>query len=187
MRKLVVLCGCTLLPGCASARSPAEVGSRTETLTAISLATGETAEVRITRDEFISRAIIAAPRSAVWQALPDAFTDVGLPAPGVDPARWAAAVQQHDVRQRLGREPLSVFLDCGSSPAGANANLHRVRMDLHATLEAVDAGSTRVSFRLGAVARTTEGTSTSPVLCGTRGELERRIAAALQRRAGSAP
>jgi hypothetical protein len=179
-----VCAGCTAAPTSSGSVEPA--GSAPHT-TAIGLPTGETAEVRLTRDDYVSRADIAAPRSVVWQALPDAFTDVGLPERAVDAARWLVAVQEHTIRQRLGRDALSVFLDCGTSPAGANANVHRIRLDVVAALDPVGASATRVSIRVSAVARTTEGTSMAPVQCSSSGELERRIVRALERRVPPEP
>jgi hypothetical protein len=140
--------------------------------------------ITLVRDAYVARGRLPAPRRAVFAAIPEAFADVGLPLPLMDQARWTGAVQEHRVSQRLGRERLSRFFDCGQNIGGANADTRRLLLSVYVLVQPTDAqGETPIQIRVDAVAHTTEGTGAAPITCSSQGVLEQAIATALQLRA----
>jgi hypothetical protein len=150
---------------------------------AVSYSESDARGVHITRDRQVSRAEIAASRAQVWNAVPDAFTAMGLPLPMLDHARGIAATQNFRTSATLGRDRLSTFFDCGSGPAGRYADLRRLVIEVFVAVPPSTAATTRVELRASAVSHPTEGASGSATECSSLGILEERLARALQLRA----
>lgn len=137
------------------------------------------ARVIITREDFVSRAELLAPRAEAWEAVPTAFEEVGLPRPAMDRAAWAARIRGHLVRRRLGEERLSAYLDCGRDIGGEYADRHSVRLDVTMELRESGPEGTMVLTRVEATGQRTDGTG-GTVRCNSRGTLEERLITTLQ-------
>jgi hypothetical protein len=173
------------VPGCAAAeRSDGGGFDRSPTRETVLFTTpdGETRNLMITRENLVSRATVLAPRRIVWNALPDAFSDVGLPLPGLDSGRGMAGVQSHRILFRLGQERLSRFFDCGMGPTGLNADQRALRVSVFVAVLQELEGATPVEVRAEAVSQSTEGASTQVMSCSSSGVLEQRLTTALQLR-----
>lgn len=149
----------------------------------VTMPDGETRGVVMTRERLSTRADIAAPRQSVWNSLPDAYTDAGLPLPALDNAQGLAAVQNHRLMFRLGDDRLSRFFDCGTGPTGLNADQRALRVNVLIAVLREQEGVTPVEIRAEAAAQSTEGASAPVVNCSSSGLLEQRIARSLQLRA----
>lgn len=176
---IVVAAGLT---ACA-ARSPNE-GRPREDVVRVSAHDGRSVVVPLIHEDFVTGGVVKAPREQLWPLLPLVYEELGLPAPARDQSIWTVAVQNHTLTRRLGSERLSELINCGSGLTGANADTHRIRLSVRTWLEPAAEG-TEVRTRVEAHASSVEGLANS-FHCSSRGELEMRIAAALQvRSAGS--
>jgi hypothetical protein len=185
MRSFLIASAIVLPVACASAPpEPTLEGPTGEYNINVVYADADSRGVTITRDSYVSRARIMASRQAAFNALPEAFTDLGLPLPLMDRGRWTVAVQQFRSPRRLGDERLSRYFDCGSTIAGLNADVRRLELSVYALVQPTDEqGTTTVQIRADAVAHTTEGSGAPPITCTSSGLLESRLAKALQLRA----
>ena len=183
---LLVAASMAGLAGCAA--NPQETILPLPREDVVRVPTGDaTADVRIQRQDFISRAELNAPRAMVWEVLPAVFTEIGLPQPIMDRTQWLALVDNHALIRRLGKEALSRLLLCGSGMSGENADTRRVRLTVRTLLESTTAERTVVLTRVEALAHALDGTSTAPAECTSRGTLEAMIANGLRSRVAGAP
>ncbi len=182
MRKTIwPVVAAAMLAGCAGRAADGDI--RTPAERTISISTADNAvntDIRMTRDEYLARAALLAPREAVWAVVTDVFAEVGLPAPRLDDARWTATVENHVVRRRLGGQRLSRYLECGSGMTGAYADERRLYLNVTVQLqEGETADETTVVTRVTATAEQPSGVS-GTMSCSSRGSLERTLANALQ-------
>jgi hypothetical protein len=184
MRRIITASTAAILSACATAGSDTTLERpATDHNVNVTYVDADSRGITLQRDAYVSRARIVAQRRAVFAAIPDAFTDVGLPLPLMDQPRWTGAVQEHRVSQRLGRDRLSRFFDCGHN-IGANADTRRVLLSVYVLVQPTDdAGGTPIQIRIDAIAQTTEGTGAAPITCTSQGVLEQAIANAMQLRA----
>ncbi len=182
MQKLGFL-GLVLITAGACASNPSERDVRSTSPDVVSVSTSNNsvnANLHLRRDDFLAHQEVAASREEVWSAVGAAFDRVGLPAPTLDSGQWTATLENHVVQRRLGGQSLSSLLECGRGFTGANANTHRIHLDVTLQLvSAEDPSLTNVYTRIEAIAENPSGT-TDDVACTTRGVLEREIGHALQ-------
>src|SRR5262252_5823348 len=71
----------------------------------------------------------------VWRVLPFVFDSLGIPIASMDPAKRTLGNEGFRVRARLKGQPLSKFIDCGSSTQiGPNADNYDVALILTAAV-----------------------------------------------------
>jgi hypothetical protein len=175
----------SILAGCAGGTPPSPLSSSRPGETTVSVETPtQRAETIIRNDDFVAITELDVPRSTAWRHLREVWMGVGLPEPTVDERAFTLAVVNHSTARRLGGTPLSTYLSCGRSMTGWNADTHRIRLTVHTLLEPVGTSRTRLHTRVDATAMSTEGASTSPVLCTSRGALEALIARRVAERLG---
>lgn len=80
------------------------------------------------------------------------------------------------IMRRLAGDPLSRFLNCGSTMTGASADSYRISSALLAILDPLPANRTRLRIAFAAGARDMSGPSTEPVSCGSSGLFEHKVA-----------
>lgn len=114
---------------------------------------------------------------AVWRAMPRTFHEIGLRGAGVlDASRRVFGYPNAVIPRSVANARLSAFLQCGQTPGGPNADVHRVTGSvLTAVRPAAEAGRSVVEVTVEAVARPRE-VSGNPVRCSSNGRLERLIA-----------
>lgn len=142
---------------------------------------GVVADLNIQRPDYVGSFVVPEPRDRLWPLLSAVYRELGLPAPGVDESTWTAEVANHNVTRRLGNTRLSLLVDCGSNMTGQLADTHRIRLAVRTWLVPAGGDSTEVHTRVDALASSMELSGT--FTCFSRGELERRIANALEARA----
>ena len=96
--------------------------------------TGENGTVAVT---------MGAPLQAVWRALPLAFDSTGVQLTLIDPKKHLMANEGFKVRQKLGKERLSTFFECGTTQVGPNADSYELYVTVHTYLEPLKGDSTR--------------------------------------------
>jgi hypothetical protein len=137
--------------------------------------TGSGTEIRYDRETHIEEGAVLADFSKVWQALPRAFSDLRVPIGEVDPVAHTVRSGFFKAPGQMATKQLSDFLDCGHSLTGPRVRLWEVSMDVLAAVRSDGEGKSRVATTITASARPRDGTSTSPVPCNSKGELERLI------------
>lgn len=173
----MIVCVLILVLAACAARAPNESRPR-EDLVRVGGHDGRSVVVPLIHDDFVTGGIVEAPPETLWPLLPVVYQELGLPVPATDRSTWTVAVQNHTVTRRLGSARLSTLLECGSGLTGAHADTHRIRLSVRTWLEPVAEGSA-VRSRVEAQASSLEGLANS-FHCSSRGEIEMRIAVALQ-------
>ena len=166
----LVACGCASSGGVAGRAEPiaqgisVSTGSSTSRLTVGSSGGPNTNKLEYSADQ-------------VWKVLPAAFDSVNVPVNHVDPRNKTIGNNGFKIRQRLGKTPLSRYIDCGQTQIGSNADSYEVYITL--MIQAVPDGSgTRLVTTFEASARPiafSQGYSR----CSSRGALESRLLEAI--------
>ncbi|MDA1082575.1 MAG: hypothetical protein O2973_13070 [Gemmatimonadetes bacterium] len=113
----------------------------------------------------------------IWRILPAAFDSVSVPVTHVDPASKTIGNSGFKTRLRLGKTPLSRFIECGTTQIGPNADSYDVYMTLLVQVVPDGTGS-RLVTTFEASARPISF-SQSYSRCSSRGTLESRLLAAI--------
>jgi len=180
--RVFVAAGLAALTGCTSTKQESTIVPVPRE-DVVRVQTGDaTADVRLQREDFISKAELPAARAAVWEAIPEVYAEVGLPQPLMDRGKWTAAVQNHVVMRLLNKQQVSRFLSCGSGMSGEHADTRRIRLTVRTMLETPSPERTAALTRVEATAYALDGTSTAPAECSSRGLLEQMIREGLRRR-----
>lgn len=173
MRTIVALF-CTLLTGCASATSGTAAPER-ETMRV----TGA-GNLRMTAIDQTSDVRIDFPVGKVWHALPAAFEQLGIPITEADDATHTIANGGLKIRRELGKVSLSRYIDCGTTQIGENADSYDVYLTITVHVDEVPTSGLSVM-------RTTFEAMARPIAfsrdyarCSSKGELEKRITAAVK-------
>jgi hypothetical protein len=141
---------------------------------------GVVADFNIQRPDYVGAFVVKDARDRLWSQLPAVYTELGLPAPVMDESIWTVEVRNHTATRRIGDIRMSQILDCGSDMTGQLADTHRIRLSVRTWLEPAGGENTEVRTRVDALASSMERSATFS--CSSRGELEARIAQALEER-----
>lgn len=115
----------------------------------------------------------------VWSVMPVVFDSLRIPIAKVDPAIHVIGNDGYKVRQRLGKAPLSRFIDCGQAQIGPNADSYDVILTVVSQLSAASATSTTVTTSVLASAKPityNQGYSQ----CSTKGAIETQVLSVLR-------
>lgn len=155
--------------GCASAVTPTQ---RTET----TYIPGANGAFSVTGENGSLSATIGAPLQAVWRMLPTAFDSVGLQLSLIDPKTHVMGNEGIRVRQKLGKERLSTYFECGTTQVGPNADSYEIFMTAMMNLEPVRGDSTRtkVTVTISGAAKPLQF-SQDYSRCTSKTALERRM------------
>ena len=128
MRCLMLLT-LVLLPACASSSSSTPKGPATQTINA-------GAAGSMTMAASASADVVRMPYAAdaVWRILPSVFDSVGITVTSIDQAGKTIGNPGFKIRQRLGKAPLSRYLDCGNTQIGPNADSYDVMLSVMSTV-----------------------------------------------------
>lgn len=174
------------LTGCATATDPArgpERVTRTTTMIATVDAAGvsKVTPITITSYAAASETQIARAPNAVFGVLAGVYQDLGIAIGTVDTPNRTTGNTQVRARGRLGRVPVSTYLDCGNTGLqGAAANAFPVRLSVLSYVTPEGEGGSRLRTIVEGVYTTAESSGT--VACSSTGELEGAIARAVQTR-----
>ena len=119
------------------------------------------------------------PADVAWSRLPAAYASFGLMIDAADPARQSLGTTRFRVRRYLHGEPVGVYLYCGRSAMGDNADTYDVEMRVRTTIESVGVDRTIIRTLVAAVAGQS-GAGQSTFRCASTRVLERRLAAFVQ-------
>jgi hypothetical protein len=165
----------TILAGCASS-SGALPDRDTRQTVQIS---GVSGKLNMSSSSSATTTTIAEPIELVWRALPKALDSLGVAVTTIDPARFLIGAEGVKVRQRLGKAPLSRYLDCGQTQIGPNADAYDVMLTVMVQLQKGVPGATNVSTSVEATAKPI-AYAQSASECSTKGTFEKALLAILQ-------
>lgn len=175
MRRMLLL-SLAILPACASSSSSSSTASeasvRPATQTIGSSSVG-TVTVSATATADVSHLPYSA--DAVWRILPSTYDSVGIPVTTLDHARKSIGNAGYKTRARLGKAPLSRYLDCGNTQIGPNADSYDVFLSVITTVTAEGANGSALVTIVDAQSRPityNQGYSR----CSSKGGIEIRIA-----------
>jgi hypothetical protein len=155
--------------GCASAVTPTQ---RVET----TYIPGMAGALSVSGDNGSVSATIGAPMQAVWRILPVAFDSVSVPLSLIDPKTHVMGNEGYKLRQKLGKERLSTYFECGTTQVGPNADSYEIYLKVLSNLEPVrgDSSRTRVTVTVSAAAKPLQF-SQDYSRCTSKTALERRL------------
>ena len=129
--------------------------------------------------------IVPAASARVWEALPAVLADLGLEINFREPDTRRIGACNQKARARLGKEPLSTYVDCGDNRGMPNADRYEVGLTVLVTVAPTTATTTMVYVFVLGVGLDGSGTASSRIWCFSRGALEERIRSALEQRSGA--
>jgi hypothetical protein len=116
-----------------------------------------------------------------WDVLPAAYAELGLGINFREPAAQRLGACYHKATARLGKEPISTYLDCGETRGAPNADRYEVAITALTTVRTRPDGKAALfTFLLGVGAD--GANSTNRRWCYSRGALEERIRTAVETR-----
>lgn len=107
------------------------------------------------------------------------FDSLGVAVSTVDQAQHVIGNDALKVRQRLGKAPLSRYLDCGQTQIGPNADSYDVVLTLLVHLQPNGVGSTTLLSTVEATAKPI-AYAQSASACSSKGALESRLTTLIQ-------
>jgi hypothetical protein len=81
-----------------------------------------------------------------WRVLPVAIDSVGVQSSLLDPKQYVMANEGSRIRQKLGKERLSTYFECGTTQVGPNADSYEVYMSVYTNLTPVKGDSSRTQM-----------------------------------------
>jgi hypothetical protein len=174
---LMALTACA--SGGASAPAVQTSGSTTRSAT-----TGIEGVGRVTINRTTEADVVSVPydADAVFRILPSLYDSLGVQVNTVDPAKKTVGNAGYKIRNRLGKIPLSMYLDCGgSTQIGPNADSYDVYLSVLTTVTSAGAGASKIGTLVEAQARpATYNQAYSP--CNSKGLFEQKLAQLITKR-----
>jgi len=165
------------LAGCASSSTTRGTPTSDETVRIVGA--GETIELRTSATVTASLDTILAPADQVWRALPAAYEALAIPVTHLDSATHVIANSGITVRRRLGKVPLTRYIDCGDSQGVPSAETYEIRLSVLTRLQAGATGTSIVATSVQATGRPVSLSGTD-VRCSSTRQLESRLVNALR-------
>lgn len=122
-----------------------------------------------------ARDTVEAPAHEVLAAVRQVYAQLRIPKPEVDSLHGIVSNARFVGSSSLAGQRMSTYFNCGTGPAGANADYWRLSIALATFVEPLADGRTRWGSGLAASARDMGGTGKDAVTCGSLGTLEGRI------------
>ena len=172
----VLLLSLALLPACASSSSTGSVASAPSSRPATrTISSPDVGSLTVTATATADVSHLPYTADAVWRILPSVFDSVGIPVTSIDPARKSIGNAGYKTRARLGKAPLSRYLECGTTQIGPNADSYDVFLSVMTIVSPEGANGATLSTLVDAQARpvmVNQGYSR----CSSKGSIEIRIA-----------
>jgi hypothetical protein len=121
-------------------------------------------------------ATMGAPMQSVWRVLPLAFDSTGIQLSLIDPKKHVMANEGFKIRQKLGKERLSEYFECGTTQVGPNADSYELYLTVYTYLEPIkdDSARTRMTVAITGAGKPLQF-SQDYSRCTSKTMLERRM------------
>ena len=174
--------GLILVCGCASASRPATETPSNDRILGVDSQSGEVLHTQSSTGPVATS--IHAPFSAVWAALPEVYSGLGIELTAIDPPSGTIGNRSFIRSRTLSGKRLSAYFDCGSSMTGMRADEGRMVLSVVSRATAGTEGQTSLSTTVSGAVQTNEGASAQTIPCASSGVLEETIRSAVARRTG---
>lgn len=176
MHRSLLICTAALIGLSACASNSSERGTRVRTQSV-----GGSDVGRIAVTSTVEADLIKVPydADAVFRVMTAAYDSLGIPITGLDPAKKTIENNGVKIRNRLGKMPISTYLDCGNSQIGPNADSYDVYLNISTRVMADGGGASKLATLLEAQARPATYNQAYSV-CTTKGVLEQKLADVVQ-------
>ena len=111
----------------------------------------------------------------VWRVLPAVYEALEIPTALLDSKAHVISNQGSKLRQRLGKVPLSRFIECGTTQIGPNAETYDVQLSVVTRVDPDSPTGSKIATTVEAAAKPV-AFSQEYSRCSSKGELETRIA-----------
>jgi hypothetical protein len=175
-RRLPPLVALLFLTACAAQHAPASTSDRVVAV----LADG-TVWRQTTADES-SAFTVTAPADAVWVALTNSYTALGIAPTISDRASGTYGNAGFAMPRVLADHRIDEYFDCGQGLSGPRVSGGRVTATAVSTIAPADGGTMRVQTRITGVLRSNDGASNDPITCSSTGRLEATLRAGVEQR-----
>jgi hypothetical protein len=165
---LVAASGCASSTGSTTTGSPAAP----QTVRVGQMGSGGSTTMNVSTAAHVTT--VAFPVEDVWRFLPTVWDSLGIPKALIDPKSHTLSNQGMKIRQRLGKVPLSRYIDCGTTQIGPNADSYEVYLTVTSQVVSASASEATISTVVDAAARPLNF-SQEYSRCTTRGLLESRV------------
>lgn len=128
-----------------------------------------------------ARLDIESPRGRVWTAIIAVYDELGILPTVADESVGLYGNRGFVMPARLRDKPASEYFHCGVGVGGVSRTLGRMSANVQSQLTSTPNGTTVVTH-VSAMVRSSEGTSTAPLPCGSTGALEQLIHGEVKRR-----
>jgi hypothetical protein len=118
---------------------------------------------------------IPVPPARAFEALRAVYEELGVPIATNEPASGRVGNTNFWKTRQLGNEPISTYLNCGSSLTGVIADNYRIFITLLSVVRSDGKDGSELETAFTAQAQNMEGTAGDRLACGTTGRLEQRI------------
>lgn len=142
------------------------------------------AQVALDTMVFARETVDATPAQA-FAALRAVYTELKIPQSVSDSANGQLGTLTFKRTFTLGNDYLSVYLECGAGVTGVYADSWRITMGIASFVRTAADGATTIATGLVAQADDMDGAAKAPVMCGSSGRLEARIATMVKARIGA--
>jgi hypothetical protein len=122
------------------------------------------------------------PKSKVFSAFSEAFTDLEIPIENRDYSLGVIGNATLQIRAFFAGSQLSRYAECGLGATGPNANSWKVHMAVIAFIDSIGPTKTRVRVAMTAGAADPAGATKESTMCGTTGVLEDKLSARAAKR-----
>ena len=133
----------------------------------------------------LTRVQVAATPSETFAALRAVYEELKIPRSVADSVHGQLGTLRLVRSHTVGDERMSAYLNCGAGMTGAYADTWRVTMGIASFVRTADDGKSTVATALVAQADDMDGASKAPIMCGSSGLLEARIATMVKARIGA--
>lgn len=130
---------------------------------------------------------ISGPVDAIIKAVDEVYAEFGLPVEAFDPSTGRFPNRRVTLSRRLGKQPLSRYLDCGRGFAGNYADRYRVTISTAAWTEPATGTATKLHVAIIGGGLDPSGAGDGYVLCTTRGFFEDEFVKRVSAKLASSP
>jgi hypothetical protein len=173
MRSFVLL---VLIPlaACAPSQSPGTPEPEEQTVRVRGMTDGS--GLRMTSNTTAKVDTLLTPLDAVWKALPSVYATLEIPIEQFNAENNTIGNSALKVYRRLGKFPLTRYLDCGQTQIGPNADSYEVMLSVLTSIRKArsDSTNTVVATTVSALARPIQFRG-DYVQCSSKGALETRF------------
>ena len=172
MRRILIL-SLLAVSACSGSRNKPATIERPETVRIVT-GTGIGKSISTATTDMPAVLTVKAPIDAVWQALPRVYAAIPIPIEHLDHTKLLLGNPNLKLRGKLGKVPLSRYLDCGSTQGGPSADSYEIQLSVLTQAQPADSASTIVSTAVQGLARPINFTG-DYMRCATTAGLETHI------------